>query len=179
MTRNATEFITAVTFETLTGNKALVDTLTGTSSSRWSTWRWRTRRTWVLVAPATANVIAKLAHGMADDMLTTHGAGLQLSQDRGPRHEYKDVRNPVTQDNLNTPRAGTAGRSWSRQRLPGLRRDGKEESCRAQELLQTVLTTWLEGFKPARVVTAGHLENLDPVRYLTNRSSGKWATPRP
>lgn len=177
MTRNATEFITAVTFETLTGNKALVDTFDRNFQFKVEHVAVADQADLVLVAPATANVIAKLAHGMADDMLTTTVLACNCPKIAVPAMNTKMYENPVTQDNLNTLRRY----GWeivepaSGYLACGV--TGKGKLPEPQELLQAVLH-YLAHEKDLRgqrvLVTAGPTrENLDPVRYLTNRSSGK------
>ena len=177
MTRNATEFITAVTFETLTGNKALVDTFDRTFQFKVEHVAVADQADLVMIAPATANVIAKLAHGLADDMLTTTVLACDCPKIVVPAMNTKMYDNPVTQDNLNTLRrygwevvepasgylaCGVTGRG----KLP-----------EPPELLQTILhhLAHEKDLAGKRVlVTAGPTrEQLDPVRYLTNRSSGK------
>ena len=177
MTRNATEFITAVTFETLTGNKALVDTFDRNFVHQVEHVSLAHRTDLVLVAPATANVCAKLAHGLADDMLTTTVLACNCPKIAVPAMNTKMYENPVTQDNLNTLRRY----GWeivepaSGYLACGV--TGKGKLPEPQELLQAVLH-YLAHEKDLRgqrvLVTAGPTrENLDPVRYLTNRSSGK------
>lgn len=177
MTRNATEFITAVTFETLTGNKALVDTFDRNFQFKVEHVAVADQADLVMIAPATANVIAKLAHGLADDMLTTTVLACDCPKIVVPAMNTKMYDNPVTQDNLNTLRrygwevvepasgylaCGVTGRG----KLP-----------EPPELLQTILhhLAHEKDLAGKRVlVTAGPTrEQLDPVRYLTNRSSGK------
>ena len=177
MTRNATEFITAVTFETLTGNKALVDTFDRNFQFKVEHVAVADQADLVMIAPATANVIAKLAHGLADDMLTTTVLACDCPKVVVPAMNTRMYDNPVTQDNLNTLRrygwevvepasgylaCGVTGRG----KLP-----------EPPELLQTILhhLAHEKDLAGKRVlVTAGPTrEQLDPVRYLTNRSSGK------
>ena len=177
MTRNATEFITAVTFETLTGNKALVDTFDRNFQFKVEHVAVADQADLVMIAPATANVIAKLAHGLADDMLTTTVLACDCPKVVVPAMNTRMYDNPVTQDNLNTLRrygwevvepasgylaCGVTGRG----KLP-----------EPSELLQTILhhLAHEKDLAGKRVlVTAGPTrEQLDPVRYLTNRSSGK------
>ena len=176
MTQNATEFITAVTFETLTGNKTLVDTFDRNFQFKVEHVAVADQADLVMIAPATANVIAKLAHGLADDMLTTTVLACNCPKIAVPAMNTKMYDNPVTQDNLNTLRrygweivepasgylaCGVTGRG----KLP-----------EPSELLQTILhhLAHEKDLAGKRVVTAGPTrEQLDPVRYLTNRSSGK------
>ena len=177
MTRNATEFITATTFETLTGNKALVDTFDRNFQFKVEHVAIADRADLVMVAPATANAIAKLAHGLADDMLTTTVLACDCPKIAVPAMNTRMYDNPVTQDNLNTLRrygwevvepesgylaCGVTGRG----KLPD-----------PADLLQVILhhLAHEKDMAGKRVlVTAGPTrEILDPVRYLTNRSSGK------
>ena len=177
MTRNATEFITATTFETLTGNKALVDTFDRNFQFKVEHVAIADRADLVMVAPATANAIAKLAHGLADDMLTTTVLACDCPKIAVPAMNTRMYDNPVTQDNLNTLRrygwevvepdsgylaCGVTGRG----KLPD-----------PADLLQVILhhLAHEKDMTGKRVlVTAGPTQEiLDPVRYLTNRSSGK------
>ena len=177
MTQNATEFITAVTFETLTGNKALVDTFDRNFQFKVEHVAVADQADLVMIAPATANVIAKLAHGLADDMLTTTVLACNCPKIAVPAMNTKMYDNPVTQDNLNIlrrygweivePASGyLACGATGRGKLP-----------EPLELLQTILhhLAHEKDLAGKRVlVTAGPTrEQLDPVRYLTNRSSGK------
>ena len=100
MTENATKFITPITFEQLTGNKALVDTFDRNFQSSVEHIAVADRADFVLIAPATANVIAKLAHGLADDMLTTTVLACDCPKAIAPAMNTKMYENPVTQDNL-------------------------------------------------------------------------------
>ena len=100
MTENATKFITPITFEQLTGNKALVDTFDRNFQDKRGAHRRRRQGDFVLIAPATANVIAKLTHGIADDMLTTTVLACDCPKAIAPAMNTKMYENPVTQDNL-------------------------------------------------------------------------------
>lgn len=177
MTQNATQFITAVTFETLTGNKALVDTFDRNFSFQVEHIAVADQADLVMIAPATANVIAKLAHGLADDMLTTTVLACNCPKIVVPAMNTKMYENPVTQDNLNTlhrygwevvePASGYLACSAV----------GKGKLPEPEVLLQVILHDLahekdMMGKKV--LVTAGPTqEALDPVRYLTNHSSGK------
>ena len=100
MTKNAGEFITPVTFETLTGNKCLMDTFDRNFQFEVEHVELAKRADLVLVAPATANVIAKLAHGLADDMLTTTILACTCPKYIAPAMNTRMYENPVTQDNI-------------------------------------------------------------------------------
>ena len=177
MTRNATEFITATTFETLTGNRALVDTFDRSFQFNVEHVAIADQADLVMVAPATANAIAKLAHGLADDMLTTTILACDCPKIAVPAMNTRMYDNPVTQDNLNTLRRY----GWevvepdSGYLACGV--TGKGKLPDPAELLQVVLhyLAHEKDMVGKRVlVTAGPTQEiLDPVRYLTNRSSGK------
>lgn len=100
MTRNATQFITPLTFEQLTGNRTMVDTFDRNFSHQVEHIALADRTDLVIVAPATANVCAKLAHGLADDMLTTTVLACPCPKLIAPAMNTKMYENPVTQDNL-------------------------------------------------------------------------------
>lgn len=177
MTRNATEFITAVTFETLTGNKALIDTFDRNFQFKVEHVALADQADLVMIAPATANVIAKLAHGIADDMLTTTVLACSCPKIAVPAMNTRMYENPVTQDNLNLLRRY----GWEVVEPAGgylaCGATGKGKLPEPGELLQTILhhLAHEKDLAGKRVlVTAGPTrEALDPVRYLTNRSSGK------
>ena len=104
MTENATKFISPITFEQLSGNKALVDTFDRNFRHSVEHVSVADRADFVLIAPATANVLAKLAHGLADDMLTTTVLACDCPKTAAPAMNTKMYENPVTQDNLATLR---------------------------------------------------------------------------
>ena len=101
MTKNATEFVTPLTFEQLTGNRALVDTFDRNFERKVAHVSVADRADLVLIAPATANVLAKLANGLADDMLTTTVLACDCPKAAAPAMNTRMYENPVTQDNLN------------------------------------------------------------------------------
>jgi len=100
MTKNATNFITPITFETLTGNKCLVDTFDRNFEFSVEHVSLAKLAEVVMVAPASANVIAKLAHGLADDMLTTTVLACTCKKIISPAMNTRMFENPITQDNL-------------------------------------------------------------------------------
>ena len=102
MTQNATQFITPVTFETLTGNKCLVDTFDRNFTFEVEHISVAKKADLVLVAPASANVIGKLAHGIADDMLTTTILACKCPKLISPAMNTGMYENPIVQDNLKT-----------------------------------------------------------------------------
>lgn len=177
MTQNATQFITAVTFETLTGNKALVDTFDRNFSFQVEHIAVADQADLVMIAPATANVIAKLAHGLADDMLTTTVLACNCPKIVVPAMNTKMYENPVTQDNLNILRRYGWEVVEPASGYLACGAVGKGKLPEPEALLQVILQ-YLAHEKDMvgkRVlVTAGPTqEALDPVRYLTNHSSGK------
>lgn len=177
MTENATQFITPVTFESLTGNKCVVDTFDRNFQFNIQHISLAKKADAVLVAPATANVLAKFAHGLADDMLTTTVLACTCPKIVAPAMNTRMYENPITQDNLQTLRkyGFTVIEPATGHLACGDTGAGKmpepEELC--DWLLQAIQCEKdLAGRKI--LVTAGPTrEALDPVRYLTNRSSGK------
>lgn len=177
MTQNATQFITAVTFETLTGNKALVDTFDRNFSFQVEHIAVADQADLVMIAPATANVIAKLAHGLADDMLTTTVLACNCPKIVVPAMNTKMYENPVTQDNLNILRRYGWEVVEPASGYLACGAVGKGKLPEPEVLLQVILHDLahekdMMGKKV--LVTAGPTqEALDPVRCLTNHSSGK------
>ena len=102
MTKNATQFITPVTFETLTGHKCMVDTFDRDFKFEVTHISLAKKADVILVAPATANVIAKMAHGIADDMLTTTVLAAKCPKLVSPAMNTGMLENPITQDNIAT-----------------------------------------------------------------------------
>lgn len=177
MTEHATKFISPLTFEQLTGNRTMVDTFDRNFSHQVEHIALAQRTDLVLIAPATANVCAKLAHGLADDMLTTTVLACRCPKLAAPAMNTNMFENPVTQDNLDILRrygweviAPASGRLAC-----GAVGAGKmpEPDTLVQHILRHIaLPHDLAGRKV--LVTAGPTqESLDPVRYLTNHSTGK------
>ncbi len=177
MTRNATQFITPVTFESLTGNRCLTDTFDRNFQFQVEHVELAKRADLAIVAPATANVMAKLAHGLADDMLTTTLLACTCPKLLAPAMNTRMYENPVTADNqellrkygwrLIAPAVGhlACGETGA----------GKlaEEGLIVEHILREIaFHKDLRGKKI--LVTAGPTqEAIDPVRFLTNHSSGK------
>ena len=177
MTAHATEFITPLTFEELTGNRTMVDTFDRNFVHQVEHVSLARRTDLVLVAPATANVCAKLAHGLADDMLTTTVLACKCPKLIAPAMNTNMLENPVTQDNLDILRRyGWEVIQPASGRL-ACGDVGAGKLPEPEQLLQHVLRRLalphdLEGKRV--LVTAGPTrEALDPVRYLTNHSTGK------
>ena len=177
MTENATQFITPLTFEQLTGNKCLTDTFDRNFVHQVEHISVAERTDLVIIAPATANVCAKLAHGLADDMLTTTVLACRCPKLIAPAMNTNMYENQVTQDNLDILRRyGWQVISPASGRLAcGAVGAGKlpEPEVLLEHILHAIaLPHDLAGKKV--LVTAGPTqEALDPVRYLTNHSSGK------
>ena len=177
MTKNATEFIGPHTFESLTGNRVSVDTFDRNYQFQVEHIALADQADLVLVAPATANVLAKLAHGLADDMLTTTILACNCPKIAAPAMNTKMYENPVTQDNLDILRKyGWEIVEPASGRL-ACGAVGKGKMPEPEDLLECVLHALshekdMTGLKV--LVTAGPTrEALDPVRYLTNHSTGK------
>ncbi len=177
MTEHATQFITPLTFEQLTGRRTMVDTFDRNFSHQVEHISLADRADLVIIAPATANVCAKLAHGLADDMLTTTVLACKCPKLIAPSMNTNMFENPVTQDNLAILRRyGWDVIDPSSGRL-ACGAVGKGKLPEPEALIQHILRHIafpkdLAGKKV--VVTAGPTqESLDPVRYLTNHSTGK------
>ncbi len=177
MTANATNFINPITFETLTGNKCLVDTFDRNFQYSVEHVALAKRAMAFLIAPASANVIAKVAHGLADDMLTTTFLACQCQKIIAPAMNTRMYENPILQDNLKicegygmeviTPADGYLACGDT----------GAGKMPEPEELFDYILKAAAceKDLAGRRVlVTAGAtMEAVDPVRYLTNYSTGK------
>lgn len=181
MTKNAMEFITPLTFETLTVNKCLTDTFDRNFKFEVEHVELAKKADLAIIAPATANVCAKLAHGLADDMLTTTLLACQCPRIIAPAMNTRMYENPITQDNLRLlehygftiiePASGLLACGDSgKGKFP-------DEGLIMEYILRAIAYPKdLTGKKI--LVTAGPTqEAVDPVRYLTNHSTGKWDTP--
>ena len=177
MTQHATEFITPLTFEQLTGRKVMVDTFDRNFVHQVEHISLAQRTDLVIIAPATANICAKLAHGLADDMLTTTVLACRCPKLIAPAMNTNMYENPVTQDNLDTLRrygweviAPASGRLACGAVGPG--KLPEPETLLQYVLYHLALSHDLEGKRI--LISAGPTqEALDPVRYLTNHSTGK------
>ena len=177
MTENATQFVTPLTFEQLTGRRTMVDTFDRNFSHQVEHISLAERTDLVIIAPATANVCAKLAHGLADDMLTTTVLACRCPKLIAPAMNTNMYENPVTQDNLEILRRyGWDVIEPASGRL-ACGAVGKGKMPEPEDLLQHILKYLALPHDLAGkhvVVTAGPTqEALDPVRYLTNHSTGK------
>ena len=179
MTKNATRFVAPLTFETLSGHPVAVDTF-----ERPATWEVEhialaKRADLFLIAPATANIIAKLACGIADDMLSTTVLATRAPVMIAPAMNTGMWENPATQDNLRTLMARgvrvvapASGHLACGDSGAGKLEDVEVIVRQAVQVLQGSQRRDMEGLRV--MVTAGPTrEPLDPVRYISNRSSGK------
>ena len=177
MTRNATEFVSPLTFETLSGHRVSVDTFDRNFEYNVQHVSLAKQADVFVIAPATANVIAKLAQGLADDMLTTTFLACSCTKIICPAMNTGMLENPVTQENLQLLKARGMRIVEADSGLPACGDVGKGRlaplAVIEDEIEQALIKEKpLAGLKV--LVTAGPTqEALDPVRYLTNHSSGK------
>lgn len=177
MTRNAMEFVGPHTFEALTHNRAVTDTFDRNFESHVEHVALADKADVLLVAPATANVIAKAAHGIADDILTTTILACDCPKLIAPAMNTKMYENPVTQDNLDTLRKYGWQVIEPASGYLACGASGPGKMPEPEDLLEAVdhavrYEKDLAGLKV--LVTAGPTqEALDPVRFLTNHSTGK------
>ena len=177
MTENATNFINPITFETLTGHKCLVDTFDRNFEFSVEHVSIAKAADVVMIAPASANVIAKLAHGLADDMLTTTVLACRCKKIIAPAMNTNMYENPIVQDNLKvcerygmeviTPATGYLACGDT----------GAGKMPEPEVLFEYIVREIAFGKDLAGkrvLVTAGPTrESIDPVRFITNRSTGK------
>ena len=177
MTKNATQFVTPLTFEQLTGRRAMVDTFDRNFSHQVEHISLAQRADLVIIAPATANVCAKLAHGLADDMLTTTVLACRCPKLIAPAMNTNMYENPVTQDNLSLlEKYGWEVISPASGRLAcGAVGPGKlpEPVDLLQHILRNLALPHDLSGKRVLVSAGPTQEAIDPVRYLTNHSTGK------
>ncbi|MBR6328331.1 MAG: bifunctional phosphopantothenoylcysteine decarboxylase/phosphopantothenate--cysteine ligase CoaBC [Lachnospiraceae bacterium] len=176
MTANAVNFINPITFETLTGRKCLTDTFDRNFDFKVEHIELAKQADLMIIAPASANIIAKAANGIADDMLSTTILSCTCPKLFSPAMNTRMLKNPVTQDNLKKLEGyGMEVISPASGHLAcGDSGEGKLPDCKVLlECIEDALTEKI--LKGRRVlVTAGPTrEKLDPVRFITNHSSGK------
>ncbi|MBR1568785.1 MAG: bifunctional phosphopantothenoylcysteine decarboxylase/phosphopantothenate--cysteine ligase CoaBC [Lachnospiraceae bacterium] len=177
MTQNATNFIHPITFETLTNHKTLVDTFDRNFNYNIEHVSLAKKADLVLVAPASANVIGKIANGIADDMLTTTVMACKCKKLIAPAMNTQMYENPIVQDNLKKlehygmtaiePEVGLlACKDVGAGKLPS------EQTLMDHILQELRFEKDLTGKRV--VVTAGPTrESIDPVRFISNHSTGK------
>lgn len=176
MTANAANFITPITFETLTGNKCLTDTFDRNFQYSVEHVSLAKQTDVFMIAPASANVIAKAAHGIADDMLTTTLLACQCQKIIAPAMNTRMYQNPIVQDNIKilqsygmeviTPATGyLACGDTGEGKMP-------EPEFLFNRILKALHPKDMTGVNV--LVTAGPtIEKIDPVRYISNHSTGK------
>lgn len=177
MTKNAAQFITPLTFETLTGHKCMVDTFDRDFKFEVTHISLAKKADVILVAPATANIIAKMAHGIADDMLTTVVLAARCPKLVAPAMNTAMLENAITQDNLSALEHYGFEVIPSESGVLACKDIGSGRLPKEDVLIEHILHTIAKPKDLAGVrvtVTAGPTqEALDPVRYLTNHSTGK------
>ena len=177
MTQNATNFINPITFETLTGNKCLIDTFDRNFQFSVEHVSLAKEADVFMVAPASANVIGKLAHGIADDMLTTTFMACTCPKIISPAMNTRMYENPITQDNLKIlehygmevirPASGyLACGDTGAGKMP-------EPETLFEYILRTVGYPKDMAGKKVLITAGPTREAIDPVRYITNHSTGK------
>ncbi|MDE6425256.1 MAG: bifunctional phosphopantothenoylcysteine decarboxylase/phosphopantothenate--cysteine ligase CoaBC [Ruminococcus sp.] len=177
MTPNATNFVHPLTFETLTQNKCLIDTFDRNFQYSVEHVAIAKKADVVMIAPASANVIGKIANGIADDMLTTTVMACPCRKIIAPAMNHNMLHNPIVQDNINklkkfgyeivpSVNGMLANRDIGDGKLPD------EETLFEYIVREVAFEKDLQGRKI--MITAGATrENIDPVRFITNHSSGK------
>lgn len=177
MTENATKFITPLTFETLTNNRCVVDTFARDFQYDVKHISLAKAADLILIAPATANVIAKLANGLADDMLTTTVLASRCKKLVAPAMNTAMLENPITQDNLAKLKKYGFGIIEPAVGMLACKDVGSGKLPEPETLLDCIAMELAREKDMAGLhvtVTAGPTqEALDPVRYLTNHSTGR------
>lgn len=176
MTQNATNFINPITFETLTGNKCLTDTFDRNFQFQVEHVALAKQADVIMIAPASANIIAKAARGLADDMLTTTLLACECHKIIAPAMNTRMYRNPIVQDNIHilqnygfeiiTPASGyLACGDTGEGKMP-------EPEILLEYIIKSLYPKDMAGINI--LVTAGPTrEKLDPVRFISNHSTGK------
>lgn len=177
MTQNATNFINPITFETLTGNKCLIDTFDRNFQYSVEHVALAKQADVVLIAPASANVIGKIANGIADDMLTTTVIACPCKKIVSPAMNHNMYHNPIVQDNIKKlehygyeivkPATGMlANGDVGDGRMP-------DETLLLEYILREIAFHKDMAGKKVLVTAGATRETIDPVRFITNHSSGK------
>ncbi|MBQ8781157.1 MAG: bifunctional phosphopantothenoylcysteine decarboxylase/phosphopantothenate--cysteine ligase CoaBC [Oscillospiraceae bacterium] len=177
MTENSVNFINPITFESLTGNKCLIDTFDRNFQYSVEHVALAKRADVVMIAPASANVIGKIAGGIADDMLTTTVMACPCAKIISPAMNHNMLHNPIVQDNIKKlehygyvivpPDSGMlANGDMGDGRMP-------EESVLFEYILKEIACEKDLAGKKVLVTAGATRESIDPVRFITNHSSGK------
>ena len=177
MTQNATNFINPITFETLTGNKCLIDTFDRNFQFSVEHVSLAKEADVFMVAPASANVIGKLAHGIADDMLTTTFMACTCPKIISPAMNTRMYENHITQDNLKILEQYGMEEIRPASGYLACGDTGAGKMPEPETLFEYILRTvgYPKDMAGKKVlITAGPTrEAIDPVRYITNHSTGK------
>lgn len=177
MTKNAEQFINPITFESLTGNKCLIDTFDRNFQYSVEHVALAKQADVVMIAPASANVIGKIAGGIADDMLTTTVIACPCQKIISPAMNHNMYHNPIVQDNLKKLESyGYEIVKPTRGMLAnGDEGDGRmpEEKLLLEYILKEIAFEKDLSGKKVLVTAGATVEAIDPVRYITNHSSGK------
>ncbi|MDE6833160.1 MAG: bifunctional phosphopantothenoylcysteine decarboxylase/phosphopantothenate--cysteine ligase CoaBC [Ruminococcus sp.] len=177
MTENSTNFVHPLTFETLTQNKCLIDTFDRNFQYSVEHVAIAKKADVVMIAPASANVIGKIANGIADDMLTTTVMACTCKKIIAPAMNHNMLHNPIVQDNINklkkfgyeivpTVNGMLANRDTGDGKLPD------EETLLEYIIREIAFEKDLQGRK-IMITSGATRENIDPVRFITNHSTGK------
>ena len=177
MTENATKFINPITFETLTSHKCLIDTFDRNFSYSVEHVALAKAADIVLIAPASANVIGKIANGIADDMLTTTVMACPCKKLVSPAMNHNMLHNPIVEDNIrklasygygiiSSDRGMLANGDIGDGRMP-------DESVLVDYVLHEIACEKDLAGKKVLVTAGATREAIDPVRFITNHSSGK------
>jgi phosphopantothenoylcysteine decarboxylase/phosphopantothenate--cysteine ligase len=177
MTRNATQFINPITFETLTGNKCLIDTFDRNFQYSVEHVAIAKQADVVMIAPASANVIGKIANGIADDMLTTTVMACTCKKIVSPAMNHNMFHNPIVQDNIRKleyygyeiikpDRGMLANGDTGDGRMP-------DETVLLEYILHEIAFEKDMTGKKVLVTAGATQESIDPVRFITNHSTGK------
>lgn len=177
MTQNATNFINPITFETLTGNKCLIDTFDRNFQYSVEHVALAKKADVVLVAPASANVIGKMANGIADDMLTTTILACRCKKIVSPAMNTNMYENPIVQDNIEKLKRFGIEVIEPDVGLLACKDVGAGKMPSEEVLLDYILreVRFEKDFEGKKIlVTAGPtVESIDPVRFISNHSTGK------
>lgn len=177
MTENATKFISPITFETLTGNRCIVDTFDRETGFNVAHVDLAKKADIFVLAPATANVIAKVVHGIADDMVTTTFLACTCPKYIAPAMNTNMYKNKITGENLHKCSLNNfniihATRGYLACGDTGIGKMAEPDIILEYIKREIAFTHDLEGKRI--LITAGPTrESLDPVRFITNKSTGK------
>lgn len=175
MTKNATEFVAPLTFETLSNNRVSIDTFDRNFEYNVQHISLAKKADCFVIAPASANIIAKISHGIADDMLSTTFLAASCPKLICPAMNTGMLTNPITQDNIKTCEAYGMKMLYGDSGLLACGDVGSGRLAEPDEITEAVEMMLKENEvkKKILITTGGTREFLDPIRYITNPSSGK------